>query len=78
MGMTILNQRLKDVGATEQLVNAVIELAKEQGIAPDTEVDVDHPLSLGTVHFEGLHTHTEPAADPEVVHTHKPEGPKPN
>lgn len=73
MGMTILNQRLKDVSATEQLVNAVIELAKEQGITPDSEVDVDHPLTLGTVEFEGLHTETHP--EPEMTKAHKPDEP---
>lgn len=73
MGMTILNQKVENAGAIEQIVNAVIELAKEQNITPDTDVDVDHPLTLGAVEFEGLHTETHP--EPEMTKAHKPDEP---
>ena len=76
MGMTILNQKVENAAAIEQVVNSVIELAKEQGITSETEVDSEQPLTLGVIEFAGMHTETHPEVD--MTHVTKPEGPKPN
>lgn len=64
MDMTILNKNVSNSAAIEQIVNGVISLAMEQGITPETDVDVDHPLTLGSVEITGLHAETHPEADP--------------
>lgn len=75
MEFTILNQAAPNHGEIEQIVNATIGLAMEQGVSPETEVDVDHPMTLGTVELSGLSAETHKEVD--MTHTAKPNDPSP-
>lgn len=75
MEFTILNAHVSNAAEIEQIVNASIGLAMEQGITPETEVDVDHPMTLGTVEISGLSAETHKEVD--VKHTTKPDDPSP-
>lgn len=75
MDMTILNKNVSNAAAIEQIVNGVIALAIEQGITPETHVDVDQPLTLGSIEVSGIHMETRPEVDPAARFDSEP--PKP-
>lgn len=75
MEFTILNANTPNTAAIEQIVNATIGLAMEQGITPETDVDVDHPMTLGTVELSGLSAESHKEVD--MTHTTKPDDPSP-
>lgn len=75
MDITILNKNIAHTPEIEQAVNAIVALAVEQGITPDTDVDVDAPMTLGSIEVTGMHTETQAEVDPQVQL--KDDGPEP-
>ena len=75
MELTILNKNVPASAALEQIVNATISLAMEQGVTPETNVEVDEPLTLVSVELTGLSAETHLEVD--MRHTVKPDDPQP-